>query len=50
MAQYYQKINTIWKRDERNKIILGEFAIPEIEYLKENIYEVTEKINGTNVY
>lgn len=49
MAQYYQKINTIWKRDERNKIILGEFAIPEIEYLKENIYEVTEKINGTNM-
>lgn len=49
MAQYYQKINTIWKRDERNKIMLGEFAIPEIEYLKENIWEITEKINGTNM-
>jgi hypothetical protein len=49
MAQYYQKINTIWKRDERNKIILGDYAMPEIEYLKDNIWEVTEKIDGTNM-
>lgn len=49
MAQYYQKINTIWKRDERNKISLGDYSMPEIEYLKENIWEVTEKIDGTNM-
>ena len=38
MSQHYQKINTIWKRDERNKIILGDYAMPEIEYLKDNIW------------
>lgn len=49
MAQYYQKINTIWNRDERNKIILGDYSMPEIAYLKDTMWEVTEKIDGTNM-
>lgn len=45
----YQKINTLYKRDLRGKIILGEYSIPEIEYLKDTKWECTEKIDGTNI-
>jgi ATP-dependent RNA circularization protein (DNA/RNA ligase family) len=46
----YQKINTIFKRDrETNKIILGDYSCPEFEYLKDNLWTFTEKIDGTNV-
>lgn len=45
----YQKINTLYKRDENNNIILGDYTIPEFEYLKNNLWECTEKIDGTNI-
>lgn len=45
----YTKINTIWKRDERGQICLGEFATPEFEFLADNEWEWTEKVDGTNV-
>ena len=45
----YQKIQTIFKRDERNIIIPSLYTLPEIEYLKNNIFECTEKIDGTNI-
>lgn len=44
----YTKINTIWKRDERGNIIVGEYATPEIEYLAGNKWLFTEKVDGTN--
>lgn len=47
----YTKINTIFKRDMSNKgkIIIGEYAQPEFEYLKDNKWYFTEKIDGTNI-
>ena len=45
----YPKIQTVFKRDERNIIIPSLYTLPEIEYLKNNIFECTEKIDGTNI-
>ncbi len=52
--QYYQKINTIFKRDQNpgpnhNKIIYGDWTQPEFEALKDLKWEATEKIDGTNM-
>lgn len=44
----YPKIQTVWKRDDRGKIIVGEFATPEIEFLSRCDWEWTEKVDGTN--
>lgn len=44
----YHKINTIYKRDEHTKKILeGDYSIPEFEYLKNNLWSFSEKIDGT---
>ena len=48
MAEY-QKIQTLFKRDERNIIIPDQFTYPEFEVLKELKWECTEKIDGTNI-
>lgn len=45
----YQKINTLYKRNPNKKIIIGDFSLPEFEYLYNNKWEVTEKIDGTNM-
>ena len=46
----YQKINTIFKRDANNIIMpYNEFAIPELEWLRNCKFDATEKIDGTNV-
>lgn len=45
----YHKINSIYKRDEKTKKFIDEYSIPEFEFLKDNIWEFTEKIDGTNV-
>ena len=45
----YTKINTIWKRDERGRIIEGDYATPEFAYLADAEWEWTEKVDGTNV-
>ena len=46
----YQKINTIFKRDANNIIMpYDEFAIPELEWLRNCKFDATEKIDGTNV-
>lgn len=51
MAQYYQKINTLYKRDSKNHnaIIEGDYSIPEFEYLKNCMFNVEEKIDGTSM-
>ena len=45
----YPKINTLWKRDEKNKfnIIDGDYSCEEFEVIKQ--WHVTEKIDGTNI-
>ncbi|MDR3367005.1 MAG: RNA ligase family protein [Prevotellaceae bacterium] len=48
----YQKINTIYKRDmtgNAKRLLVGEWSQPEFEYLKDNRWEWTEKIDGTNI-
>ena len=46
----YQKINTIFKRDEKNIIMPdAEFAIPELEWLRNCKFDATEKIDGTSI-
>lgn len=45
----YQKIQTLFLRDDKNIIIPDQFTYPEFEYLKDNKWECTEKIDGTNI-
>lgn len=49
MAQYYQKINTLYKRGEKNQIIEGDFSMDEFTYLKNCLWETQEKLDGTNM-
>lgn len=48
----YHKIQTAYLRnpdDNFKTLLLGQFAKPEFEYLKDNLWEATEKIDGTNI-
>lgn len=48
----YHKIYTVWKRDPDNRyktLIPDSWAKPEFEYLKDNRWVATEKIDGTNI-
>lgn len=45
----YQKINTIFKRDANNIIMpYDEFALPELEWLRNCKFDAEEKVDGTN--
>ena len=48
----YHKIQTVYLRDPVTKyktLLEGQFAKPEFEYLKNNIWVFTEKVDGTNI-
>ena len=46
----YPKIHTIYKRSPENRTLLeGQFSLPEFEYLANNIWTFTEKVDGTNI-
>ena len=47
----YHKIETLFERDLNGtkKLIEGKFRNPAIEYLKDNQWQFTEKIDGTNI-
>jgi hypothetical protein len=46
----YHKIQSVFKRDEKTKrFILGDWSLPELEYLKDLSWEWDEKIDGTNI-
>ena len=47
----YNKIDTLYKRDmEGSKRLLeGEFRNPAVEFLKDNVWQFTEKVDGTNI-
>ena len=52
MMKEYPKIQTVYLRDSatRHKTLLeGQFAKPEFDYLKDNIWVFTEKVDGTNI-
>ena len=51
MKQYH-KIQTVYLRDPENRhktLLDGQFALPEFEYLKNNVWIFTEKVDGTNI-
>ena len=45
----YPKIDSIYKRDEKGRFLIGEYARPEFEYLAGLDWDWTEKIDGTNI-
>uniref|UniRef100_A0A6M3JE66 Putative RNA ligase n=1 Tax=viral metagenome TaxID=1070528 RepID=A0A6M3JE66_9ZZZZ len=48
----YHKINSIFKRDPLTKyktFLMGQYSTPELEYLKDNEWVFTEKVDGTNI-
>ncbi|MCP4110091.1 MAG: hypothetical protein GY749_31985 [Desulfobacteraceae bacterium] len=48
----YHKIQTVYKRDPQTKhktLIEGEFSLPEFEFLQNNMWIFTEKVDGTNI-
>lgn len=46
----YHKIQTCFKRDEKTKhIIENDWTLPEFEFLKDNQWVFTEKVDGTNI-
>lgn len=46
----YHKIETLFERDEKTKkLILNKFRNETVEYLKDNIWQFTEKVDGTNI-
>ena len=51
MKQYH-KIQSVFKRDPENRFktfLDGQFSLPEFEFLKDNSWVYTEKIDGTNI-
>lgn len=48
----YHKIVTVWQRDPATKhktLLEGVWAEPEFDYLKNNEWTFTEKVDGTNI-
>lgn len=47
----YNKIETLYKRDMdgTKKLLEGEFRNSAVEFLKDNTWQFTEKIDGTNI-
>ena len=48
----YHKIQTVYKRDPDNKfktLLEGDYSLPEFEYLANNEWVFTEKVDGTNI-
>lgn len=46
----YEKIETLFLRDETTKkLVEGKFRNETVEFLKDNDWEFTEKIDGTNI-
>lgn len=50
MLKEYHKIETLYERDNKTKkLIEGKFTNETMEYLKDNKWQFTEKIDGTNI-
>lgn len=45
----YPKVNTLFKRDERNVVVPGDWSLPEFAYLADCPWDWTEKVDGTNI-
>lgn len=52
MKTEYHKIQTIFKRDPKTNyktLLMGDYSLPEFNYLANNIWQFTEKVDGTNI-
>nr|DAT04972.1 MAG TPA: RNA ligase [Caudoviricetes sp.] len=50
MLKEYHKIETLFERDEKTKkLVEGKYRNEAIKYLKDNQWQFTEKIDGTNI-
>ena len=49
--KHYTKVEQVYARDphRKKKLITGTFSNPIVEYLKDNDWVFTEKIDGTNI-
>lgn len=47
----YTKIETLYERDMEGtkQLIEGKFRNPAVEFLKDNVWQFTEKVDGTNI-
>lgn len=48
----YHKIQTVFKRDPETKfknLLMGQYTLPEFEFLKDATWVFTEKVDGTNI-
>jgi len=45
----YPKIQSLFKRDTKGKMLFDQYSLPEFEYLKDCMWRFTEKVNGTNI-
>jgi hypothetical protein len=48
----YHKIDSVFKRDPATKhktFLIGHYSRPEFEYLRDNQWQFTEKVDGTNI-
>jgi hypothetical protein len=49
MTTEYHKIDNVYSRDRRGRLVEGVYARPELAYLADLEWLWTEKVNGTNV-
>lgn len=50
MLEEYHKIESLYERNcETKKLIEGKFINPTVHFLENNIWEFTEKVDGTNI-
>ena len=49
MSEQYHKIQTVFKRTGKGELIVGEYSMPEFEWLKDCGWLWTEKVDGTNI-
>lgn len=45
----YHKIHSLFKRDEKGRMLFGEYSKPEFAYLENAAWVFTEKVDGTNI-
>lgn len=50
MMKEYHKIETLFERDiATKKLIIGQYRNPTVEFLKDAVWQFTEKVDGTNI-
>lgn len=45
----YHKIQGLYKRDGKGNFVIGNYSLDEFWYLRNNLWQWTEKVDGTNI-